>query len=75
MKELFDVSQSYAKGIIVDSVKTMTAWMMHPKDSAAQFFSPLVLIVGAFAFLTALFHGLAGENPVGPVTWILSESW
>lgn len=49
--------------------------MKHPKHLAAECFLPYVFIVGPVVFLTALFHGLGGENPVGPVTWILSESW
>ena len=46
---------------------------MHPKDSGAQCLSPFFIIVGEVAFLTAFFHGMAGENPVGPVTWFLFE--
>ena len=48
---------------------------LHPKDSFAQFFSPFVIIVGIMSLLTAFFHGVAGENPIGPVTWFVSESW
>ena len=48
---------------------------LHPRDSFAQFFSPFVIIVGGFALLTGFFNLLAGENPVGPVTWFVSESW
>ena len=43
--------------------------------SAVQFFLPLVIIVGVLAGLTAMFNGLAGENPIGPVTWFLSDAW
>ena len=60
---------------MLNSVKISTKWMMHPKDLGAQFFSPLFLIVGGLAALTALFHGGAGENPVGSVMWFLSECW
>ena len=66
------VPNSCATLIFVD---VTTKWMTHPKDSAAQFFLPFVFIVGGVAFLTAFFHGLAGEDPVGPVTWFLSASW
>ena len=50
-------------------------WPLNPRDSAAQFFLPFVFIVGGLAFLTGFFHLLAGENPVGPVAWFVTESW
>ena len=49
--------------------------MTHPKELAAQCFLPFLVIVGVLTALTALFHGLAGENPLGPVIWFLSECW
>ena len=48
---------------------------LHPRDSFAQFFMPFVIIVGGMTLLTAFFHGVAGENSVGPVTWFVSASW
>ena len=49
--------------------------MTHPKESAARCFLPFLVIVGVLTALTGLFHGLAGENPLGPVIWFLSECW
>ena len=48
---------------------------LHPRDSFAQFFSPFVIIVGGMTLLTAFFHGVSGESPLGPVTWFVSASW
>lgn len=49
--------------------------LLYPGESAKQFFLPFVIIIGGFSLLTAIIYGLAGENPVGPVTWFISESW
>ena len=49
--------------------------MKHPKHLAAECFLPYVFIVGPVVFLTALVQVLGGEDPVGPVTWILTDSW
>ena len=49
--------------------------MTHHRVSAVQFLLPLVIIVEVLAGPTAMFHGLAGENPVGPVAWFLSDAW
>ena len=49
--------------------------MTHPRDLAAQCFLPYFFIVGPVVALTALFYGLGGENPLGQVIWILTESW
>ena len=57
------------------SMEISDKWPLNPRDSAAQFFLPFVFIVGGFAFLTGFFHLLAGENPVGPVAWFVTESW
>ena len=52
-----------------------TKWMAHPKDSAAQLFLPSLIAVGALVALAASLYGLGGENPVGPVTLFLSDTW
>ena len=50
-------------------------WLTHPKDSAVQLFLPSLISVSALVALAALLYGLGGENPVGPVTSFLSDTW
>ena len=52
-----------------------TKWLTHPKDSAVQLFVPSLISVSALVALAALLYGLGGENPVGPVTSFLSDTW
>ena len=49
--------------------------MTHPGELAAQLFVPSLISVGALVALAALLYGLVGENPVGPVTSFLSDTW
>ena len=49
--------------------------MKHPGELAAQLFVPSLISVGALVALAALLYGLVGENPVGPVTSFLSDTW
>ena len=49
--------------------------MKHPRTSAAQLFMPSLISVGALVALAALLYGLGGDNPVGPVTSFLSDTW
>ena len=49
--------------------------MKHPRESAAQLFLPSLVSVGALVVLGALIYGLHGDNPVGPVTSFLSDTW
>ena len=49
--------------------------MKHPRESAAQLFLPSLISVGALVALAALLYGLGGDNPVGPVTSFLSDTW
>ena len=56
-------------------MRITTAWMKHPKESLAECVLPFVIILGPVVFLTGLFPWLNGEDPTGPVTWILTESW
>ena len=48
--------------------------MPDPWALLEEFTKPFIYIVGGFAALTALFHILFGEDPVGPVLWFLSGS-
>ena len=52
-----------------------TKWMKHPRESAAQLFLPSLISVSALVALAVLLYGLGGENPVGPVTSFLSDTW
>ena len=48
--------------------------MPDPWALLKEFTKPFIYIVGGFAALTAFFHVLFGEDPVGPVLWFLSGS-
>ena len=53
---------------------SVSKWMPDPWALLKEFTKPFVYIVGGFAALTAFFHVLFGEDPVGPVLWFLSGS-
>ena len=55
-------------------MNSVSKWMPNPWLLLKEFTKPFIYIVGGFAALTAFFHLMFGENPVGPVLWFLSGS-
>ena len=55
-------------------MNSVSKWMVNPWQLLKEFTKPFIYIVGGFAALTAFFHVLFGQDPVGPVLWFLSGS-